>query len=231
MLRGRGPDENSEGFLWHRINVPGPSIDNGLEDDGMIKKILQKAWELLRHPVETFRNSKENRFEDAVIYYGVLLCLNAVLSGIFINQFGLLRIIGFIIGFIPAIIFIGMIGFSIWISVVHVCVYLCGGRKGMDKTFVSAMYGLTPLLLMSWIVFPLSGLELFLPVLAGLFGWSVVLIILGIRELHEISTLRAVFAVTIPVVITGVLYTVLDIEIFSHMRAFHATDFQSTLKR
>ena len=196
----------------------------------MIKKILQKAWKLLRHPIETFRNSKDDRFEDAVIYYVVFLSINVALSGIFINQFDLLRIAGFIIGF-PVVIFIAILGFSIWISFVHGCVYLCGGRKGMDKTFVSAMYGLTPLLLMSWIVFPLSGLELFLPILGGLFGWSVVLIILGIRELHEISTLRAVFAVTIPVVITGLLYTVLDIKIFSHMRAFHATDFQSTLKR
>ena len=55
----------------------------------------------------------------------------------------------------------------------------------MDKTFVSTMYGLTPLLLMSRIVFHLSGLELFFPILSGLFGCSVVLIMLGIRELHR----------------------------------------------
>jgi len=186
----------------------------------LIKKILQKAWEFLRHPVETFRNSKGNRFEEAVFYYVILLGLNAVLSGIFIiTRFGFLSIIGFSIAFI----FIIMLGFIICIPVVHVCVYLCGGRKGMGKTYVSVMYGLTPFLLISWVASPLiysgipSAIIILFPLLGGLIVWSVVLIIVGIRELHEISTLCAVLAVTIPVVIAGVLI----IDITSHMRAFY----------
>ncbi|MCX6672006.1 MAG: Yip1 family protein [Euryarchaeota archaeon] len=186
----------------------------------MIKKILQKAWEVLHHPVEVFRKSKENRFEEAVIYYGILLGLNAVLSGILIiSRFGLFSIIGFI----PAFIFIGILGFIICISIIHVFVYLCGGRKGMDKTFISAIYGLTPFLLISWVAFPLlysgipGALILLFPLLGGLLCWSVVLIIVGIRELHEMSTLRVALAVIFPVVIAGALI----IDITSHMRTFY----------
>jgi len=49
----------------------------------MIKKILQKAWEFLRHPVQTFQKSKDDPFKEVVTYYLILFILASVLTLVF----------------------------------------------------------------------------------------------------------------------------------------------------
>ena len=61
------------------------------------------------------------------------------------------------------------------------------------------MYGSTPGLLLGWI--PVIGF------IAGI--WSLVLEILGIRQLHEITTEKAVLAVVLLIVVAVVLAIIL----------------------
>ena len=67
----------------------------------------------------------------------------------------------------------------------HLFVRAFGGRKGYVNTIKVFAYGNTPVFLFGWI-----------PFVGGLFWiWTLVLNIIGIRQLHEISTGRAVGAV------------------------------------
>jgi hypothetical protein len=80
----------------------------------------------------------------------------------------------------------------------HLFVRAFGGRKGYGNTIKAFAYGNTPLFLFGWI--PFVGMLLWI--------WALVLNIMGIRQLHDISTGRAVGAVLLSVValvVIGVL--------------------------
>jgi len=83
----------------------------------------------------------------------------------------------------------------------HIWVYLVGGRKGLTQTFKALMYGATPSLLLGWI----SLLGFFAPiwVIWALIVeiWALIVEIIGIRQLHEISTGKAVAAVILAIII------------------------------
>jgi len=67
----------------------------------------------------------------------------------------------------------------------HLFVWAFGGRKGYGNTIKAFAYGYTPVFLFGW-----------LPFVGMLFSiWALVLNIIGIRQLHEISTGRAIGAV------------------------------------
>jgi len=83
-------------------------------------------------------------------------------------------------------------------SLTHLFVRAFGGRKGYANTIKAFVYGDTPFLLFGWI--PFVGMLFWI--------WALVLNIIGIRQLHEISTGRAVGAVLLSIValvIIGVL--------------------------
>jgi hypothetical protein len=100
----------------------------------------------------------------------------------------------------PIIFFVWLMILSIIMAfiggaVVHIFVYLVGGRKGIKQTIKAMIYGLTPGLLLGWI-----------PIVSYFAAiWSLVLGILGVRQLHELTTGRAVLAVSIPFMITVIL--------------------------
>jgi hypothetical protein len=75
-------------------------------------------------------------------------------------------------------------------SLTHVFVRAFGGRKGYGNTMKAFAYGETPLFLFGWIPF----VGMLFPI------WALVLNIIGIRQLHEISTGRAVGAVLLSMV-------------------------------
>lgn len=74
-------------------------------------------------------------------------------------------------------------------AILHLCLMLVGGaRNGLEATLRAVAYGEAPALLA---VVPLCG---------GVIGlvWSLVVVIIGLRELHGTSTGRAVLAVILP---------------------------------
>jgi len=77
----------------------------------------------------------------------------------------------------------------------HLFVRAFGGRKGYRNTIKAFAYGNTPLFLFGWIPF----VGMLFPI------WAWVLNIIGIRQLHEISTGRAIGAVLLSIVALGVI--------------------------
>lgn len=171
----------------------------------MASDFIDKMKGFLFSPVETFQASRSEELGEAVRYYVILLAFYSLLSGILIG-IGL-SVLSSIPGmggavvpvgglFMIIIIFIaGLIGIFITGIILHIFVYLVGGRNGLEQTLKAVMYASTPSLLLGWI--PLIG------IIAAI--WVIVLEVLGIRELHDISTGRAVLAVLLPIVIVVLL--------------------------
>ena len=95
--------------------------------------------------------------------------------------------IGAIVGGIIVIVIAGL-----WL---HIWVYLVGGKKGVEQTLKALMYGATPSYLFGWI--PVVS------VLAGI--WALIVEIIGIRQLHELSTGKAVLAVSIGIIVPAII--------------------------
>jgi len=165
----------------------------------MIDLLIERLKGFLLDPVETFRKIRNDDSRVLLVYFGALFLLNAILSvliGLFFGVGNMLLpsgmslgstawLTGFFIIMIYSVIFILLL--SVWI---HLWVYLFGGRKGIMQTFKAILYGDTPNLLLGWI--PFIGIIFTL--------WSLVLGVMGIRELQEISTRNAVLAVTIAII-------------------------------
>jgi len=169
-------------------------------------------------PVETFRNVKDTDYGDTLVYFLILTLIYTVLSipvmlvllpsswfsGV-LTMFGLGALAGLGIAFIAIMMIIAALVFlfigSAWL---HLWVYVFGGRKGYRETLKALAFGDTPALLLGWI--PVLG------ILAGI--WSVILSVLGVRELQEISTTRAVGAVIVAVVIPLLILVLLAAFLF-----------------
>jgi hypothetical protein len=177
----------------------------------MINRIGEKIKGFLLKPGETFRSLRDEEIPHTLGYFIVLLVFFGLLSGI-IGALGVMRnpipsllnmglgqadpFITFLTVFFTVVI-AWLFLLLIWGLWMHLWVYVVGGRKGVWQTEKAVLYGVTPFLLIGWI--PVIG-----PVLGGL--WSIVLQILGIRELHELSTAKAILALIIPFVIIFVIF-------------------------
>ena len=167
----------------------------------------------LLSPVETFRSVKETDLGDSLVYYLILIVINAILSAIvgiamvsavWATFSGLSESLGLPL---PAMAGFGVVVFAIVMIIVqfifafiiaawlHLFVYLLGGRKGYLQTLKSVTFGSTPAMLIGWI--PFIGF------LAGI--WTIVLEIFGIRELQEMATGKAVLAVLIAFLVIVVI--------------------------
>ncbi|PKL57598.1 MAG: hypothetical protein CVV34_06680, partial [Methanomicrobiales archaeon HGW-Methanomicrobiales-5] len=169
--------------------------------------IVTKVKGFLVNPVETFQQSRDDEPGVVFTYFGALLLLHAILAAL-ITLVGIEimpRFAGIpggpafpVIVFFMALIggFIFTLIFAAWL---HLWVYILGGRKGIMQTLKAIIYGNTPRLLLGWI-----------PVIGFVFAiWSLVLGILGIRELQEMSTGKAILAVVIAVIIPLIVFILL----------------------
>lgn len=189
--------------------------------------LMDKVKGFLFSPSATFNKVKREEWSVSYKFYVKLLLLFAVLLAItmaVIGWFIITIILGFIIsmmtglgipagiltsifpstgmvlGIMAAQIFIftvicGLIVILIASGWVHIWVYLCGGRKGIGQTFKAVAYGSTPSLIFGWI----------LPV-GVIFGiWSMVVSIIGIKQLHEISMGRAALAYLIGTIVPAIV--------------------------
>ena len=169
----------------------------------MIDPIVTRVKGFILKPVETFQQFKSDEPGVVFSYFAALLLINAILSAIVvvIGIETMPRFAGMPEGIaVPIIVFLmalagGFIVTLIFAAWLHLWVYLLGGRKGIMQTFKAIIYGHTPRLLLGWI--PFVG---FIFVL-----WSLALSILGIRELQEMSTGKAILAVAIAVMIPLVI--------------------------
>lgn len=164
---------------------------------------IDKIKGFLFDPVETLVAHRGEALEDAFKYLVVLLVIFAVLQALITSVFfgamsmtfpgmnvAILALLSIVFGIIG-----GLLGFVIGGVIQHLFVLIVGGRMGLSATLKAVIYSATPALLFGWV--PFVGF------VASL--WSLVLEVLAIRELHEISTARAVFAVVIPFAIVVIL--------------------------
>jgi hypothetical protein len=173
----------------------------------MIDAIVTKVKGFLLNPVETFQQSKNDEPGVVFTYFGLLLLLHAILAALItlVRIEAMPRFAGMPGGIAePVMVFFmalvgGFIFTLIFASWLHLWVYLLGGRRGIMQTINALIYSHTPRLLLGWI--PFIGFIFML--------WSLALVILGIRELQEISTGKAILAVAIAVMIPLILLIIL----------------------
>ena len=183
----------------------------------VVLSIGERLKGFLFSPSETFDNSKDDTIGDAFKYFVVILMIYALIISVlvavafslFASMLGMLRIpmmalgaaVGplFAVGFFILMLVSGIISVFIGGLWLHIWVYLLGGREGVEQTIKALMYGVTPGYLLGWI--PIVG------IIGGI--WSLIVEIIGIRQLHELSTGKAVLAVIIAIAIPLIIYTVI----------------------
>jgi hypothetical protein len=178
----------------------------------MIDSIPEKIKGFLLTPVESFRNARADGTDTAAPYLIALLFIHAVLAAVIsfigINTMGMFGQMKLGLA-LPVIVFFGVlvcgavvtIVFSLWL---HLWVYLLGGRKGLLQTVKAVIYGMTPTMLLGWI--PFLGFLFFL--------WSIVLQIIGVRELQEINSGKALVAMIIAVMVPLILLVLIAMYFF-----------------
>jgi hypothetical protein len=178
----------------------------------MIDEIVAKAQGFILSPVESFQAARDDGTNVVAPYFIALLFFHAVLTAII--AFAGISAMGMLTRMMPGfalqvvVFFCVLIGgtivlvlFSLWL---HLWVYVVGGRRGILQTGKAVCYGLTPALLLGWI--PFLGFIFCL--------WSIVLQIIGIRELQEISSGRALLAVMIAVMVPLILLILIAMYLF-----------------
>lgn len=175
----------------------------------MTDGFFDTAKGFLLRPVETFRRSRGESFDSAFVYFVILIVINAVLTAL-VSLVGIAAAPWVVAPAAPepatgSVIFILLTFFSTVIGniillfagglIVHLFVILMGGRQGVAETLKAFIYGDTPVLLLGWI--PIVG------ILAALY--TIVLWVIGIRELQQISIARAALSLILPVVIALII--------------------------
>ena len=172
----------------------------------------EKVKGFLGAPLNTFNNVEAEALGSAVKYFTIWLVIYVVLRTVvfYTLERRVLETLWDLPGWRDAALYLyhfdpvafallavaGAFG-SLFItgSWAHLFVRAFGGRKGYGNTIKAFAYGQTPLLLFGWI--PFVGMLFWI--------WALVLNIIGIRQLHEISTGRAVGAVLLSIVALGVI--------------------------
>ena len=90
----------------------------------------------------------------------------------------------------------------------HAFVVLMGGKNGATQTIKTTMYASTPFLLLGWIPF----------VSIIVYIWSIVLLVIGIKENHDMDP-ESVLVVLIPIVLGIILIGLGSAVIIAFMNA------------
>jgi len=182
----------------------------------MVLSIEERIKGFLFSPSETFDASKEDTLGDSLTYFVVVLAIFAAIFGTFyaIYLAAFLPVITRIIASIPgttsmppfmaamgpligllffvlffvSILVVGIIAAFIGGLWTHIWVYLVGGRRGVAQTIKAVMYGSTPSFLLT-------------PILP----WALIVQVIGIRQLQELSTGRAILALILAIIIPAII--------------------------
>ena len=154
----------------------------------------EKVKGFLLSPVETFQKVKDEDLGPLMKYFVILTLIFSILPVKFPFMAGTAGGLAAVVTFITLLISL-LIGLFVGAAIVHIFVYLLGGRKGYTQTVKAIGYGMTPSLLLGWIPF--------LNIIVGI--WALIVEIIGIRELQEMSTGKAALAVILPGIIIGII--------------------------
>jgi len=188
----------------------------------MFDDLVSEMKGFLISPSETFKKTNGKSLGAAYQYYVALLVIFTVLYGIvvvsmglatftsMVDQMGAVPIVGgvatsaaanfsgFVIAmgvfFVYLLFLFYLLGIFVQGLIMHAFVLLMGGTKGAKQTVKTTMYASTPFLLLGWIPF--------VSIIAYI--WSFVLLVIGIKENHEMELGNALLVVLIPIVL-GIL--------------------------
>jgi len=158
---------------------------------------------MITSPGETIRKSSSGTPGDSIIYFLFVVIIYSVLSAVIALLIGPVSPmplspggdIAAAIGFIVALVIFGTITLLIAGAIIHICAKIVGGKGDYTATVRAFALAETPSAAIGWI--PFIGL------LAGI--WGFILMVMGIRDYHGISTIRALIAVLLPVFILVIL--------------------------
>jgi len=206
----------------------------------MFDDLLNEMKGFLLAPSATFRKTRGKSVAAAYQYYAALLVIFTVLFGIVVvslgfssfmsmaNQMAAIPILGGVISaavvnfstFIISlnVFFVYLVFLALFMGIfilglkTHVFVLLMGGEKGVVQTVKTTMYAATPALLLGWIPF------------VGVIGciWSLALLVIGIKENHEMEMGNAVLVVFIPIMLWIILIGLGSAVIVAFMAAISA---------
>lgn len=179
----------------------------------MSESVLNKIRGFLFSPSLSFRRARDEGAGDTVTYLIILAIFYSIMGTILtvleIFTHPVAGLSSLHAGpaeplLIVSLIFVILV-FTLIMAVVfglflHIFVYLVGGRKGVWQTEKAVFYSLTPMFVLGWI--PLIGL-----IVGGI--WSIVLGVIGIRELHGVSDTKAAIAMIVAIVIAATIAIVI----------------------
>ena len=189
----------------------------------MFNDFVSEIKGFLLTPSETFRKTSGKSLGEAYQYYVALLVIFTVLFGIvavsiglamftsMVAQMAVIPVVGNVIGsaasnfsgfvvamgvfFVYLLFLFYLLGVFVEGLIIHAFVVLMGGEKSAKQTIKTTMYSSTPFLLLGWI-----------PIVSTIaYIWSIVLLIIGIKETQEMELGNAILVVLIPIVLFVIL--------------------------
>jgi len=192
-----------------------------------MSELLTKIKGFLLTPTAAFSSARADSLSTSYQYYVILLVIFSILYGIvsyvtamdafgsFVTGLAAIPILGDAVSGVAEqfVTFIGLFSVfwtyvmflmglvTIFISgfIYHLFVLLMGGEKGIVQTLKCTMYAQTPALLLGWIPF--------INIIA--FIWYLILQIVGIKEMQEITTGKAILVVLIPLILSLIFVVIL----------------------
>ena len=184
---------------------------------------VDKVKGFLMAPTKAFQDSRADTLSEAFRYYFILLVVFSILYAIVSAAVGmaaftavleqiaasgamgetLAGLLQHFSGFVVAVslffvyLFFLLMLFGVFLQgfFYHVFVLLLGGEKGYVTTLKTIMYASTPWLLLGWIPY--------VSVIGAL--WSLILLILGIKETQEMTLGSALLVILVPLVLLLIL--------------------------
>lgn len=170
-------------------------------------KFIEKAQKVSTEPKEFFSEIKnEFDYKELIIYYFLMQSIIfpiAVLTSMFLGVEGnfFVNIGIYIVGLI-----ISAIIFFLILLLYNFIFKFFGGTKGLMRTSQVFVYGLTPSILLSWIPFVNIAATVY----------SIYIVIIGLIELQEMETWKAIVAYFTPIALAFVIalvFFLLDLTI------------------
>lgn len=197
----------------------------------MTDSFFSRVRALLLTPAAALGRYQEEGLTTAFVYYIKLtfVAIALMIAGFFIicsvMHLGMAMFVVFM--FSCGFTFVGGL-ISVFFNsfFLHIGVYLLGGRGGYDRTTMAVMYsstpglfGFVPVMVMflsvpAYVDMDYTGASLpglitfgFLAIILGI--WQLVIMVKGISIYHRFSTVRAIFSLVVPIVLSFVIFAVI----------------------
>jgi hypothetical protein len=174
------------------------------ESYGTLNAYFQTATKLLLTPTSFFSKlPTSGGYFNPILFAAMSIPIAIVLTYLWVGLFSGISLTGlFAVLFAMSCVFVGglifvPIGLAIWSALLHLCLYVMGeAREGYEATFRVVSYS------------TVTSIFNAIPVVGSLASlWSLVLNVIGLREVHKTTTGKAVAAVAIPLIV-GLLFAI-----------------------